>query len=124
MYSSPFDVLLGDAFSPIYGSAFWFVPLLAHMQLIFLSLNGLYLFSPIYSSFRMVCTYSRPYTAHLEKPGTTNVHSHMYYTSTKNKFCHSLTLGRLCDMYIDNKGQNKSQHNQNFLYTFQTYSIV
>jgi hypothetical protein len=40
---------LGGMFSPMYGSSFWFVPLLTHVRLIFLSLNGMYLFSPMYS---------------------------------------------------------------------------
>ena len=52
----------GGTFSPKYGSSFWFDPLLPRIQLIFFSLNGLYLFSPVYSSFRMVCTYSHPDT--------------------------------------------------------------
>ena len=39
-------------------------------------LFGSYLFSPIYSSsfyLWMVCTYSHPYTAHLEKTGTNDI---------------------------------------------------
>ena len=53
---------LGRTFSPRYGSSFWFDPLLPRIQLICLSLNCLYLFSPAYSSFRMVRTYSHPDT--------------------------------------------------------------
>ena len=50
----------------------------------------------------MVCTVSHPCTTHLEKPGTTHV-LHIY----KKEVSHSLTLGRLRDMYIDAKGQTK-----------------
>ena len=52
----------GGTFSPSYSSSFWFDPLLPRIQLTCLSLNCLYLFSPGYSSFRMVCTYSHPDT--------------------------------------------------------------
>ena len=44
----------GDAFSPIYSSSFWIDPLLTFYS------SSFYLW--------MVCTYSPPYTAHLEKP--------------------------------------------------------
>ena len=54
--------LSGRTFSPRYGSLFWFNPLLPRIQLISLSLNCLYLFSPGYSSFRMVSNYSHPDT--------------------------------------------------------------
>ena len=54
--------LTGGTFSPSYSSLFWFDPLLPQIQLTCLSLNCLYLFSPGYSSFRMVCTYSHPDT--------------------------------------------------------------
>ena len=52
----------GRTFSPRYGSSFWFDPLLPRIQLICLSLNCLYQFSPAYSSFRIVLTYSHPDT--------------------------------------------------------------
>ena len=59
-YESYFDEIRGETFSPRYGSSFWFDPLFPQKQLIVLSLNGLYLFSPRNSSFRMVRTYSPP----------------------------------------------------------------
>ena len=50
---------IGETFSPRHGSLFQFDPLFPQKQLIVLSLNALYLFSPRSSSFRMVRTITR-----------------------------------------------------------------
>ena len=47
-------------FSHMYGSTFWFVPLLPHVQFHFLSLNCLYLFSHMYSSIQICIPLSWP----------------------------------------------------------------
>ena len=50
----------GGTFSHMYGSTFWFVPLLPHVQFHFLSLNCLYLFSHMYSSIQICIPLSWP----------------------------------------------------------------
>ena len=47
------DTYLGGTFSHLYGSTFWFVPLLPHVRFHFLSWNCLYLFSHMYSSIQI-----------------------------------------------------------------------
>ena len=47
-----------DALSPMYRSSYWFIPLLTHVLPIFLILNGSYLFSPMYCSFRKTRYYT------------------------------------------------------------------
>ena len=51
--------------------------------------------------------HSHPSTAHLEKQVLhISILTHVLHIY-KKEVCHSLTLGGLCDMYIDTKGQAK-----------------
>ena len=56
---------IGDALSPMYRSSYWFIPLLTHVLPIFLILNGLYLFSPMYCSFRKNQVLHMPILTHV-----------------------------------------------------------